>query len=63
MTVELMHQSTADGNQSSQARGYPLRLLTRRMFGQHSQDIVTNRENAPRHLPYGLIFNSRRPPG
>lgn len=63
MTIELMHQSAADASEGSQSRGYPLRLLTRRTFGLHSHDIMLNRESAPRHLPYGVIFNSRRPPG
>ncbi|MDA0834678.1 MAG: hypothetical protein O2955_18180 [Planctomycetota bacterium] len=63
MTVELLHQSIADGQESSQARGYPLRLMTRRTFGLLAQNIVNHRESAPRHLPYDLILSSRRPPG
>ncbi|MFN0197444.1 MAG: hypothetical protein ACKVT0_11925 [Planctomycetaceae bacterium] len=63
MTIEAMHHSPSDGQDPPPLRDYPQRLITRRTFGQNVDHIMSNRENAPRHLPLALIFNSRRPPG
>ncbi|MCH7685779.1 MAG: hypothetical protein IH899_03705 [Planctomycetes bacterium] len=61
--INSLRAENLAGNYNPVCSDYPIRLLTKRILGYYTANILETRANLPARLGYGASpFSTRRPP-
>ena len=61
--VTSLHAEDLEGDYCPCRSGYPVMLLTRRVMGSYSNELLASRKNSPRNVSTAIYLTAhRRPP-